>query len=553
MDRQLSRLRLAEDASFDSMRNQHESRCMDGTRIKLLQELREWSSNPQCPIFWLSGMAGTGKSTIAHTMAHWLDSEHKLAGSFFFRRGGGDLEKAAKFVTTLAHQLANFSIPDALPYFKESVCGAIIDHSNVLLQGLRNQWKELVVGPLSGIETNRRLCLTFVIDALDECDSTDDIRLIIQLFIEFKNITNMDLSVLITSRPEIALKHGFQDVPEILHRRLDLRDIPRQTVEHDIYIFMKEKLRKIKSESKGQPWPSEPDLVSLVRRADCLFIYAATACRFIGEPYNVPEDCFSDILLNRPTGGGDTADIDAIYTQVLKSAFANPKEPKGVIERLTNRFKLVVGTIVVLSDMLSRAALGGLLSMKIETIEVTLGLLGSVLDVPSDPDRPVRLLHPSFRDFLLDEVRCEDKRLHVKGESAHMHLAIRCLDIMCEGLRRNTCNLRSPDSSPQEVSEDALNLHLPRHVQYACQYWTEHLACACSVDTTLQHRSQLGLCDDGKIHDFFKRQFLYWLESMSIMGKMPETVLMMKRLSAMLRVSCEATSLQRLILNTYLR
>ncbi len=548
MDLQLSRLRLAESASFDSMRNQHEPRCMDGTRIQLLQELQEWSSNPQRSIFWLSGMAGTGKSTIAHTMAHWLYSRHKLAGSFFFRRGGGDLENAAKFVTTLAHQLANFSIPDALPCFKESVCGAIIDHSNVLLQGLRNQWKELVVGPLSGIRSNRRLCLTFVIDALDECDSTDDIRLIIQLFIEFKNITNMDLSVLITSRPEIALKHGFQDVPEIMHRRLDLRDIPRQTVEHDIYIFIKEKLRQIKSESKGQPWPSEPDLDSLVRRADCLFIYAATVCRFIREPYNVPEDCVSDILLNRPIGGGDTAALDAMYTQVLRSALAKPKVPKGVTELLTNRFKLVVGSIIVLSDMLSVTALGGLLSIKVETVEVTLGLLGSVLDIPSDADRPVRLLHPSFRDFLLDEVRCEDKRFHVQGESAHAYLAVRCLDIMCEGLRRNICNLKSPGSSPQEVSEDALNHYLPKHVQYACQYWTEHLACVCSVDTTLQHRSQLGLCDDGKIHEFFKGQFLYWLESMSIFGKMPETVLMMKRLSAMLKVSCDAISLRRLIL-----
>ncbi len=553
MDLQLSRLRLAESASFDSMRNQHEPRCMDGTRIQLLQELQEWSSNPQRSIFWLSGMAGTGKSTIAHTMAHWLYSRHKLAGSFFFRRGGGDLENAAKFVTTLAHQLANFSIPDALPCFKESVCGAIIDHSNVLLQGLRNQWKELVVGPLSGIRSNRRLCLTFVIDALDECDSTDDIRLIIQLFIEFKNITNMDLSVLITSRPEIALKHGFQDVPEIMHRRLDLRDIPREIVKHDIYVFMKEKLRQIKSESNGQSWPTEPDLEALVRRADCLFIYAATVCRFIGSFYDVPEDCVSNILLNKPTGGGDTAALDAMYTQVLSNALAKPEQRTKVTERLTERFKIVVGSIVVLSDMLSVTTLAYLLSMKFETIKVTLGTLGSVLDIPSDTHRPVRLLHPSFRDFLLDEVRCEDKRFLVQGETAHMHLALRCLDIMCQGLRRNPCNLQSPGSSPQEVSEDALNRHLPKHVQYACQYWTEHLACACSVDTTLQHRAQLGLCDDGKIHKFFKGQFLYWLESMSLLGKMPETVLMMKRLSAMLKVSRDAISLQRQILTSYFR
>ena len=235
LDLQLGRLRLADGASFDSARSQHEPQCMADTRVDLLKELQEWASCPQKPILWLSGMAGTGKSTIARTMAHRLYTQKKLAGNFFFCRGAGDIGRASTFVSTLAHQLASMPSPVASPSVKELVCDAILHHGDVLDKGLRIQWKELIMGPLSRIKPTHRIALTFVIDALDECDSEDDIRLILQLFIEVTKISNIEFGVLVTSRPETTLLQGFQDIPEIIHRRLDLREIPRQTVEHDIY------------------------------------------------------------------------------------------------------------------------------------------------------------------------------------------------------------------------------------------------------------------------------------------------------------------------------
>ena len=222
-----------------------------------------------------------------------------------------------------------------------------------------------------------------------------------------------------------------------------------------------------------------------------------------------------------------------MYTQVLSSALAKPGQRKEMTQRSGNQLKMVVGSIVTLLEMLSITALSDLLSMKVDSVQRTLGSLGSVLNIPSDTEEPIRLLHPSFRDFLLDKARCRHERFHIQSEIAHADLAFRCLDILCKGLRRDVCDLESPDSSLQQVSEDLLNDHLPKHVQYACQHWIGHLECA-----SPQQRTQLGLCDGGEVHDFFKKRFLYWVEAMSLMGKMPETVLMMKTLSAMLRVGC---------------
>jgi chloramphenicol 3-O-phosphotransferase len=57
-------------------------------------------------VFWLNGLAGTGKSTIARTIARICADHKRLGASFFFSLGGGALASARHFVTTVAVQLA---------------------------------------------------------------------------------------------------------------------------------------------------------------------------------------------------------------------------------------------------------------------------------------------------------------------------------------------------------------------------------------------------------------------------------------------------------------
>lgn len=87
-DRHLSKLLYAEGASFDSSERQHEPYCLDDTRVDILRQIISWSAEPcQRTIFWLSGMAGTGKSTIARTITRSLAGQKRLAANFFFSRG----------------------------------------------------------------------------------------------------------------------------------------------------------------------------------------------------------------------------------------------------------------------------------------------------------------------------------------------------------------------------------------------------------------------------------------------------------------------------------
>jgi nucleoside phosphorylase len=103
----LDRLPDAEGASFDSHAEEHNPTCLPGTRVELLDDINRWIDDQSSKtLFWLNGMAGTGKSTIARTADQEQYERGDLGGSFFFNRGETDRGNLAKFIPALPRQLA---------------------------------------------------------------------------------------------------------------------------------------------------------------------------------------------------------------------------------------------------------------------------------------------------------------------------------------------------------------------------------------------------------------------------------------------------------------
>lgn len=222
-------------------------------------------------------MAGTGKSTIARTVARRYFEQKRLGSSFFFSRGGGDVSHASKFFTSIAVQLAH-----NVPQIRRFICDAVTEQNDIANQSLHDQWRHLVFHPLSRLEESSSLsAYVLIVDALDECDNEDDVRIIPQLLAEAR-LLKIRLRVLITSRPEVPIRYSFLQILDADHRDFILHDIQAAIVDQDISTFLDYELRSIGQErGLESSWPGEPAIRLLAQKASGLFIWAATACRFI--------------------------------------------------------------------------------------------------------------------------------------------------------------------------------------------------------------------------------------------------------------------------------
>ncbi|XP_014550460.1 hypothetical protein COCVIDRAFT_59039, partial [Bipolaris victoriae FI3] len=541
LENTLDRLPRAEDAPFNSYAKQHEPTCLPDTRVDLLQEIYSWADgqDERC-IFWLSGLAGTGKSTIARTVARSYYDKQRLAASFFFSRGGGDVGHAGKFVTSLAVQLAR-----NVPALKRRISDAVVERDDIASQSLRDQWHHLVLGPLSKLgDSSYPASLVLVVDALDECDSNDNIRIIVQLLAEVRpSLTGARLRVLLTSRPEVPIRHGFKTIADSKHKDVILHNISPLIVNHDIATFLKHHFKIIARECyQTEDWPGVETIGLLVQSASGLFIWAATACRFIQEGGQFVTDRLRAVLKDGSSIDSSSANdssssdsgidehfeilpeqrLDSIYLTVLRNPVRRYRKQER--KRWYTLIRETLGAIVLLQSPLSTSPLAQLLRVPIEDVHRTLYELYSIVDVPQDPNSPVRLHHPSFRDFLLNRKRCNDNSFWVKKTGMHEKLASRCLELMSapSGLRQDMCNLLNPGALRGEIDEKTVDRNLPPELQYACRYWVGHLEC-----------SGRSVEDGDATHCFLEKHLLHWLEAMSLLNETSLCVRLLARLQAL--------------------
>src|SRR5436309_5555459 len=158
----VTRLPTAKGASFDSHMEEHNSTCLPNTRTELLHHIQGWANDKNGkPIFWLNGAAGTGKSTIAHTVARTFADQRQLGASFFFKRGEGERGNATRFFTTIAIDLMSHVLG-----LISGIRKAIDADPAISEKALKDQFEKLILRPLSQVALIRALKLTIVIDAL---------------------------------------------------------------------------------------------------------------------------------------------------------------------------------------------------------------------------------------------------------------------------------------------------------------------------------------------------------------------------------------------------
>ncbi|PGH10423.1 hypothetical protein GX51_00182 [Blastomyces parvus] len=516
----LGKLHRAEYAAFNTYpkADRRPPTCLEGTRVDILREIQNWGvGNREECMFWIKGLAGTGKSTLARTIAHHFNEKGRLGASFFFSRGKKDLGDATAVLTTIAVQLA-----EALPDLKNDICDVIEKHGDIGQQPLYNQWQRLIFQPLLRLDRKLLLpiVLVFVLDALDECEGDEHLGEILRLLTELRELEVLKVKVFLTSRPERSIYASFRELPDIVHHDLTLHSVPKAVIDSDISMFLRYELGKVKSKRHlDKRWPGDESIQTLVQKADRLFIYAATVCRFIGES-RFPEKRMNELLQTESMSRSSTSELDRMYSEILNHVLDEGSDEDK--EDMACLFKEIVGSILVLVEALPKSALTLILDLSSTDITEILESLHSVLDIPDDENLPIQLFHLSFRDFVFSEERCANPAFNVKEEVAHGGLLSKCLNLMSKHLKQDICDLRHPGTPVADVKKSTVEKFLPQSVQYACKHWIRHL-----------DKSKTKLVDNGEVHIFLQKHLLHWIESLSLMGTMSEGIVMVRLLETL--------------------
>jgi hypothetical protein len=481
--------------------------CMKHTRIALLSDIWSWVESPSDPVvYWLNGLAGTGKSTVARTLCRRLADNGLLGASFFINRQRAERRDASNIVRSIAYQLTRTDASVA-----ELMCMSLRDCPELPTgRPIHQQVSDLIFTPAQGLPVNTGLVI--VIDALDECFT--DARghyggEMLPLLVRALLGSSRRLKLFITSRVENTIQLTFDELSSSArHIVTKLHDLDRDMVERDIRTYLTGSFSAIAVARRNfdlSNWPSEDDIHDLVQRSQVLFVYASTVVRFVGNHQYDPRSRL-DILLARRGAEGTSPYrlLDQLYTQVLVDTVATQEEDEDV---LCHRLRKIIGAIVFAQYPLRIDSLGALLEMDISEVRLVVEQLSAFLLF--GPDEPVRIFHPSFPDFITDPRRCKDARFLLSSPIYHGDLAYVCLVFMNRELRYDICGLHDPSIANADVPdlESRCQQRISEQLQYASRSWFVHAAASTPNAILLR-----------ELNEFCRKHLLHWIEILSLIG-----------------------------------
>lgn len=402
----------------------------------------------------INGFAGTGKTTIAYTVAQQCKARGMLGASFFCSRKDPDCSNPKLVFSSIADQLGRFHPP-----FGHIVAQALNKDPDLKNSSVTDQLQDLLAKPLEELQGQFPLSV-IIIDALDQFMDEGEEHNATSIVLS-SLATHLDkllpLKFLITSRPEAKMFRALRRFSKAPHSFV-LHEVNQEIVERDIEHYLVTRFIEVKGDFQlDDKWPAKEDVRALTQLSAGLFVFAVTAMNFIqSRSHNDPLDQLTCLLKNKIMGGSSPYRyLDHLYMQVLTDAF------HGSSPELSSRFKLIMGTIVLLQYPLFLDDIERLLRIEQGTIYNTVAHLGSVLVVPRGLKQNIHFIHPSFTDFLTNATRCSDPRFMVNLETHHGLLAQACLRVM--ELEREI----------QDLSERAVQ-QIPPHLRYAYRHWVHH-------------------------------------------------------------------------------
>ena len=484
--------------------------CIPGTRVRILHDIVRWANDTSSEsesVYWLFGQAGSGKSTIAYTIARRFDFEFArdsydtiiLGGNFFCSRQFDETRFETRIIRTIVYHLALRWKP-----FADALNGS--GKFDTVNQNVCAQLNGLLVEPWEQAkcaDPSKSPRFLIVIDALDEIDGTGGSEFLRDLLDVINKKRLLGLKFFVTSRPDPNLVTHLQTFED--KRLYRLEQVAIEEAQADITTYLNANLPH---------FVDRPEMENLVAQAAGLFIYAATVVKYLEgyEPLEQKErlrmlPSISDSAI--PQASEEIPLLDGLYLQVLSDALRSFKGD-FFMHRLH-----ILHTFLCTAERTSTSLVAKLLFSSNEinpafsytTIaDKVLAGLHAVLYIENDK---VLSYHKSFADFIFDRNRA--KEFWCDQAKHHQLLTGHCFRVMEAGLKFNIANIISSFLLDHDNSAlpDAVKQNIPPVLSYSCQNWDHHLSAV-----TLTNSDTLYYI----LSEFLQLRVLFWIEAMNLLG-----------------------------------
>ena len=359
----LNNCRRAQGAGY-----QHGDRkgCLRGTRETVLNEIEFWVEDfDKSPVFWLNGLAGTGKSTIAQTVSERIFAGGLLGASFFCSRDFKDRSDLHFIFPTLAFQLAH-----KYQDFRSVLVPLLQSNPDIVHESLYSQMQKLIVEPLrsTGVST------VAVIDALDEC--TDDEPQSAILSVLGRLVEEIPkVKFFVTGRPEPRIRSGFRlPLLKAVTNVFILHDVQPDSINNDIKLFLRRELSELARQHLLEGWPTDEAVDILCIRAGGLFVYAAATVKFLAKRLYFPDRQLETIIDSPHTTDyeGKTS-LDSLYLWILGEAF-HADDPA-----ICSKVRSIIGTVALVVNPLPPSGIAELVGLETRDVLAFLTSVQSLL------------------------------------------------------------------------------------------------------------------------------------------------------------------------------
>jgi hypothetical protein len=507
--------------------------CLAGTRVSMIEQIRSWATDgaTSSRLFWLYGVAGCGKSSLAASVAEGLQKQ--LAGSFFCKLDQDERRDPVRLIWTIAFYLAGWQ---PYPPYRQALLKALEKPDAFVNCDLKSQFESLVEQPLNETKSSRPppRHAVFVVDALDECDDYDRVAPMLSRIIQLAPWVKL----VVTSRPLPGISRAFQKLGASM-KSIDLfdenaRDDIRRLLEHELSSDGRLSGDRLRIEGRKEQF---------VARSQGLFIWLDTIIKFIqADEANIDA---VDQILGMMSFPEAEAGLYALYRTVVDTA-SSTKTSSNVVKMILG-FVLASSTTAALSAKAMHAFLPPSYQLPFQKFQEILGRLNAILLIGDNIG--ITVTHTSVLDFFGNKSQC-GKEHWIDPIEVQQIMASGCFEIMKKGtrnpsrqqppppgLRFNICSLQTSHLRNDEVTglKQMIEENVSPELRYSCMYWPDHL-----IASRMEEGPQ---ADDTKSEilaaaiDFLcSTQSLYWLEAMTLFDTIPRARDALFRIDSLLEV-----------------